>query len=231
MSQAPSTDRTKAVHYVTQMLNPGDHFNAKDLANIIDRKKSETLRVVNWLIDQGYIEKKGSGPSTSYMVRDHDHPGHPSIRASAGVVLLPGEKELKPKTIHIQTEGERLGDESYKQNDTKEVPESEAFPRKTLANTYPRHGYPGHVCSMQSKECFKADQEALATRIKKTEANNTHRPFLLEKMIEDEHAKLEERLSFLKVAYEKEPIFRNDYLLQFLYGQKEVLEKLLEETR
>jgi hypothetical protein len=75
------TDREKALHYVSNALKPGDDFTSKDLGHFIGRQKSETLRVIQWLLDQGYVEKRGNGPATGYMVLESAHPEDRKMKA------------------------------------------------------------------------------------------------------------------------------------------------------
>jgi hypothetical protein len=187
---APTTDRTKAANYVTNMLSPGDHFSSKDLALQIDRKKSETLRVINWLIDQGYIKKIGSGPSTSYLVLDTARPLSTLDVAKSLNDLLPEDQKL--------TFGES-------------VTASIKPIQKEIASLHRQVSPP-----------------LLISDLHKAQEKRSNQLFHLEKLIEDELEIVQERISFLTHAYEKEPMFRNDYLLQFLYGKLELLEKLME---
>lgn len=218
------TDREKALHYVTRALNPGDTFTAKDLGHFIGRKKSETLRVVQWLQESGYIDKRGKGPSTSYLVLKWSE----EKRAVYGTPQRPDIKiiDTGEGTSFVRTDEKPDVEESIHaipENMTPSI--SKAYIAQKNQELLEKSRATKEEFIKQPPSLDNIDR-IIQENMEKVNANRAHKLFRLEEAIESKLMATQDRLQFLKIAYAKEPIFRNDYLLQFLYGQLEILEEL-----
>lgn len=205
------TDREKAIEYL-QKHSPGDHITAKDLGVNIGRKKSETLRVINWLCEAGFVKRIGSGPSTCYLVEHHpsifEAPSGPSavVSISKDEDFLDGDYPMDLEQSAKKILGEEL-DQLQRDLDTETIQ------------------------GLTAKPTLRTDDEKLKEAVYKTNKNLAQKYFVLTTRIHEELDKVKRYITHTKDFHDNlriggRPDLVDPALLLKLEGEQRILESL-----